>query len=117
MATYTRDDLRDAVLQELGVLDVQTDPTPEEAKRGTARCQQQLEYLYDQGLIPFDLDGEIPARYFVPLTQFIAYALALPYGVTNRAQALASNSQGAMVALSKLKAGRYMGEAQQAEYF
>lgn len=117
MATYSRIKLRNAVLQELGVVDAEAAPSEADAVIADDRCQQQLEYLYDQGYIPFDLDGEIPARFFVPLTQVIAYALMLPYGVVSRAQILGPNATAGMRALARLKAQRYVGTVQQAEYF
>jgi hypothetical protein len=117
MATYSRKDLRNAVLQEIGVVDGQGAPSAEDAALADARCQQQLEYLYDQGLIPFDLDGEIPARFFIPLVQAIAPVMIGPFGLVSRAQMLFSTGQVGMRALSRLKAHRYMGTTQQAEYY
>ena len=117
MATYSRIKLRNAVLQELGVVDAGAAPSEADAVIADDRCQQQLEYLYDQGYIPFDLDGEIPARYFIPLVRVIAYALMLPYGVVSRAQLLAANAADGIRALARLKAKRYVGSVQQAEYF
>lgn len=118
MATYTRDQLRDAVLQELGVADLQDAPSPEDAKIATDRCQQQLEILYDEGLIPFDLDGdEIPGRFFIPLTQIIAFRLMMPYGVINRAQLLAANATMGIRQLTIFKNHRYVGQTLHAEYF
>lgn len=118
MATYRRDELRDAVLQELGVIDAQGAPSPEDAKIATDRCQQQLEYLYDQGLIPFDVDGdEIPARFFIPLVSVIAYNLMLPYGVNGKAQILTMNAARNTGILSRLKNHRYMGGVVRSEYF
>lgn len=117
MATYTRTDLRNAVLQELGVVDAQGAPDEADAVLADDRCQQQLEYLYDQGLIPFDLDADIPARFFMPLVRVIAPALIAPFGVMSRAPFLTAGAQGGMAALAKLKAHRYMGAVQTAEYF
>lgn len=118
MATYTRTQLRNAVLQELGVVDADAAPSESDAVLANDRCQQQLEYLYDQGYIPFDLDSdEIPARFFVPLMQAIAYALVLPYGVLSRAPMLGSNAASGMRALARLKAHRYMGEPVRTDYF
>lgn len=114
---YTRDDLRDAVLQELGVVDPDGAPSPEDTKLANDRCQQQLEALYDAGLIPFDLEGEIPARYFIALTRIIADKLALPYGVGSRAQMLAVNARLGMQELHRLNEPRYMGEPQKALYY
>lgn len=116
MATYTRKQLRNAVLQELGVVDGSRTPSETDAVLADDRCQQHLEYLYDQGYIPFDLDGDaIPGRFFIPLTYVIAYRLSRPYGVTD--QVLLQNAAVGQKELSMLKEHRYMGETQQAEYF
>lgn len=118
MATYTRADLRNAVLTELGVLDANADPSPNDAVIADDRCQQKLEYLYDQGLIPFDLDSdEIPARFFIPLVGVISIDLVLAYGVSSRAQLLAAKAADGMQSLRRLKEHRYMGSVQRAEYF
>lgn len=118
MATYTRADLRDAVLQELGVMDPAEAPDAESAKLADDRCQQQLEYLYDDGLIPFDLDSdEVPARYFIPLVRVISECLILPYGQQSRAEVMARNSERGMRDLRRLKAEPYYGTPAQAAYF
>lgn len=118
MATYTRADLRNAVLQELGVIDGQGTPSEEDAVLADDRCQQQLEALYDDGLIPFDLDAdEIPGRFFMALVMVIAPTLMNAFGVMDRAQSL---MQGAMVGgkkLARLKAHRYIGQPVHSEYF
>jgi len=115
---YTREDLRNAVLAELGVIDAQGAPLPEDAQTGDERCQQQLEALYDAGLIPFDLDSDdIPARFFVPLTRVIADTLAVPYGIGSRANAIKLNASAGMKELHRLNQPRYMGEPQKAVYY
>src|SRR5579864_3200514 len=96
MAIYTRADLRDAVLGELGILDPNEPPSPEDAQLANDRCQQQLEFAYDQGLIWWDLDADtVPARAFVPLAQWIAYKLVTPYGALTRAAILKDNAENA----------------------
>lgn len=118
MATYTRDDLRDAVLGELGLLDPNEPPSPEDAKLATDRCQQQLEYAYDQGLIWWDLDADtIPARAFIPLAQWIAEKLITPYGAMERAALLQANAQGAEDKLIILGEQAYSGLPQTTDYF
>ncbi|HET6724792.1 MAG TPA: hypothetical protein VFH85_02165 [Gammaproteobacteria bacterium] len=112
---YQRSELRDAVLHELGVVDAQGAPSAEDAKLANDRCQQQLEYLYDAGLIPFDLDGAIPARFFIPLTSIIAYRVSGPYGIKD-AQ-LGANAASGMRDLHRLNQKRYLGAPQQAVYF
>jgi len=117
MATYTRAQLRDAVLRELGVLDAQEVPSAEEAELADDRCQQELEYLFDQGFIQFDINGPIEAKYLLPLAWIIAYNLMLPYGVLSRANELLANHGHGMKRLSRLKEGDYWGEPAQTEYY
>lgn len=118
MATYTRADLRDAVLRELGVLDAVEAPEAEDAVMADDRCQQQLEALHDDGLIPFDLDADaIPARYFLPLVRVIAEALVLPYGQQSRAELMIRNAAEGLKALRRLKAPPFYGAPQPADYF
>jgi len=118
MATYTRDDLRDAVLGELGVLDPNEPPSPEDAKLAADRCQQQLEYAYDQGLIWWDLDADtIPARAFIPLTWWIAYRLVVPYGALTRAAILKDNADQGEDQLVILGEQAYEGIQQTTDYY
>lgn len=118
MATYTRAELRDAVLRELGVLDAVEAAEAEDAVLADDRCQQQLELLHDEGLIPFDLDSDaVPAKYFVPLVRVIAEALVLPYGQQSRAELLIRNAGEGMKALRRLKAQPYYGAVAPADYY
>lgn len=118
MATYTRADLRDAVLGELGLIDPNEPPSPEDAKLANDRCQQQLEYAYDQGFIWWDLDADtIPARAFVPLSQWIAEKLITPYGALERASILKANADEAEDKLVILAEQAYTGLAQTTDYF
>ena len=118
MATYTRAELRNGVLHELGVLDAVEAPEAEDAVLADDRCQQQLESLYEDGLIPFDLDSDaIPARYFVPLVRVIAETLILPYGQQSRAEALKINGREGMKALRRLRAKPCYGTPAQATYY
>lgn len=103
MATYTRAELRNAVLHELGVLDAVEAAEAEDAVLADDRCQQQLEMLADSGLVQFDVDGAIPARYFIPLVRVIADTLSMAYGVSDRAVMLAQNAERGMRDLYRLK--------------
>lgn len=118
MATYTRADLRDAALREIGVLDATEAAEAEDAQLANDRCQQTLEYLYDEGLIPFDLDSDsIPARYFLPLVRVIADTLVTPYGQIARAVEIKQNAADGMRALHKLKANPYYGTTLKATFY
>lgn len=117
MATYTRTDLRDAVLVELGVKDAQEATQAVDAVLADDRCQQKLEALNEAGLVPFDFDSAIPARYFVPLVQVIADTLVAPYGMTDKAAYYAQNAERGMRELYKLKAPPYFGQPSKGQYF
>jgi len=121
MATYKRDELRNAVLTENGVLDGQStqgNPSPEDAKVADDLCQQELEYLFGEGLIPFDPDSDaIPGAYFRALVWYIAPALMPAFGTSSRVATLGPLQILGLQRLNRLKEFRYMGSTQQSEYF
>lgn len=117
MATYSRADLRNAVLHELGVLDAAEAPEAEDAVIADDRCQQKLEMLADDGLVQFDVDGAIPARYFIPLVRVIADTLAMPYGASERASMLAANAERGLRDLYRLKAQPHYGQTTKGTYY
>lgn len=80
MATYSREEFVRQVLLELGVLDASEAPTAEDAVFVGDRRDQKFEELYDEGLLPFDIDGEVPARYFLPLVYLVSVECATAYG-------------------------------------
>jgi len=117
MTTYTRDDLRDAVLGELGAIDPNEPPSPEDAKLAQDRCQQVLEAMYEEGLVWWDIDGDIPARAFIPTMQYIARELIVPYGALQRANIITDNAQRGEDKLWELKEQANVGLTQTADYF
>lgn len=118
MATYTRADLRNRVLGRLGALDPGEAPSPEDATDADMHAQSVLEELYDDGLIPFDLDGdEIPAPYLIPLSYLIALPMIVDYGAQAREMSIAAGAERGMKTLRRLKATPYFGTPQRAEYF
>lgn len=118
MATYTRADLVTRALQELSVVDANEAPEAEDAALADGYAQQQLEILYEDGLIPFDVDtDQIPARYFLPLVSKLAYRLVNPFSAFDRAEKLLSDDTAADRRLNKLRQRAYMGTTAQADYF
>lgn len=118
MAIYSRQDLRDAVLGELGLLDPNEPPAPEDAQLADDRCQQMLEVAYDKGLIWWDLDADtIPARALLWLAQWIAFQLVTPYGALTRAAILKDNATTAEDQLVIMASLAYDGIAQTTDYF
>lgn len=117
MATYQREDLVRSVLFELGVLDANEAPEAEDAEVVNDTAQQVIEGLYEDGLIPFDLDGVIPARYFRSLVRVIAPELSATYGTAERANLLEGNKIDAMRQLQKLRQKADLSVPTQATYF
>jgi hypothetical protein len=80
MATYSREEFVRQVLVELAVLDATEAPEAEDAQFVGDRRDQKLEELYEEGLLPFDVDAEVPGRYFLPLIAIVALECATAYG-------------------------------------
>lgn len=117
MTTYTREDLRDAVLGELGAIDPNEPPSPEDAKLANDRCQQVLEMMYEEGLVWWDIDGDLPARAFLPTAQYVARELIVPYGAFQRATFITTNAERAEDKLWELKGQANVGLTQTTDYF
>jgi hypothetical protein len=117
MATYTRAEFVRAVLIEVGVLDATEAPPAEDYTLANARTQQVFEALDDDGQITFDLDGAIPARFFLPLVQIVAEALLAPFGKTNKAQMVMANAQQARKRLRQLNQRDYVSAPTPATYY
>lgn len=118
MATYTRADLRNHVLHDLGVLDGGEAAEAEDAEFVERRMQQVLEGLHHDGLIPFNLDSDqIPARYMVPLAQVIAPTVANAFGLGQRLPDFAALAENGMRQLRRMKAQPYFGAPTKATYY
>lgn len=118
MATYTRADLRDRVLSRLGVKDAGEAVEAEDSADVLDAIQCTLEELDDDGLIPFDLDGDaIPAPYMIALSYIVAMPLVADYGQGDRLTLIAAGAANGMKRLYKLKAQPYLGTPQVATYF
>lgn len=118
MATYTRAQLIAQVLRELSVLDANEAPEAEDSAVTNQAAQTQLEILYEDGLIPFDVDTDkIPARYFLPLVSKIAYRLVNTYSAFDRAEKLLSDDTGADRRLNKLRQKATIDAPTAVDYF
>ena len=118
MATYDRQQLRAKVLARLGVLDPSQATSAEDAATIDQAIQTTLEDLYEEGLIPFDLDTTtIPAPYFDPLSFVVALPLVADFGVLGRLEMLMDQNERAMRRLRRLKAAPYVGGVVKSEYF
>lgn len=118
MATYTRSQLIAKVLQELSVLDANEAPEAEDYAVANESAQMQLEILYEDGLIPFDVDTDkIPARYFLPLVSKIAYRLVNPFSAYDREAKLLSDDTAADRRLNKLRQKATIDAPTAVDYF
>ena len=86
MTDYSKQDLRNRVLHDLGVLDISESASAEDAELVDAIVQQSLEELEDENLVIFDSQqGEtvenIPGRCFSALADFVRYHAGMSYGV------------------------------------
>ena len=120
MATYTRAQLRNAVMQELAILDANASPTAEDSVLVLAKIQQVLEGLADasEALIPFDLDADtIPGPYMIPLTRIVAPTVALAFGLADKMNMLLALEATGMRQLRRLKSRPYFGAVATANYF
>jgi hypothetical protein len=115
MATYTRAQFVRAVLIEIGVLDANESPQAADNTLADQRTQQAFEAMYDDGLIRFDLDGAIPARYFLPLVQVVARELAMPYG--KPVEKFEANAARAMRQIRRLNQAEYVSAPTAATFY
>lgn len=117
MATYPRQNLVRDCLLEIGILDANETPAAEDYATVDAVAQQRLEALYEDGLIPFDLDGVLPARYMRPLVKVIAAELVASYGVQSRAELLFAGKAEGMRELWALRDQNSFDTPTRAQYF
>lgn len=117
MATYPREEFVRQVLVELGVLDATEAPEAEDSVFVSDRTDQKFEELYEEGLIPFDVDGDIPARYFLPLMSIVAMECSASYGSSDRLAVLAPKAADGLRRLWKLRQKPVSGNPTRATYY
>lgn len=120
MATYTREELRNAILADLTITDAGEAPSAADAVFCESRVNQTLEMLASDSyaLLPFDIEGdEIPGPYFLPLAQIVAPTLALAYGKGDKLQTLKALAAEGLMELRRLKSKPYYGTTAPANYF
>ncbi len=79
------------------------------------RIASMLGQLYTDGLVPFDIDGEIPDAYTLPLAQVMAIQIAAGFGLVT--PDMAPKAGVGMNALRRLKARPHYGSPVQATYY
>lgn len=117
MATYTREQLVKSVLGELCQVDPNEDVEGADFNTVDLACQGMLESLYEDGLIPFDVDGDIPARYFIPVTWKVTRTLVNTFSAQDREQAIVANDLEADKRLNRLAQGGFIPTVTRADYF
>lgn len=116
MATYTREEFVRQVLVELTVLDANEAPEAEDAVLVGQKTDQKFEELYEEGLLPFDISGEIPGRYFLPLVAVVANECTGAFTPPHVAELEAKSVKG-MKRLWKLRQRAYFGVPTEATYY
>ncbi len=117
MATHLREELVRQVLLRLGVLDADEAPEARDAEDVNRAAQGVLEELYQDGKLPFDIQGDIPARYLMHLSFLIAVPLVTDYGVLDREASIQSGADRAMRAINRMNATTYQGAVVPSDYF
>lgn len=119
MATYNREQLRAKVLERLGQLDPAQSTSAEDAATVDQAVQTTMEDLYEDGLIPFDVDTDaIPAPHYKAISKVVAYDLIEAFGITgDRAVKLTNGEAEAMRRLRAIKDAGFAGGVVQSEYF
>lgn len=117
MATYNRDQFIRQVLIDLTILDANEAPEAEDSEQIEGRTQQKFEELYEDGLIPFDLDEDIPARYFLPLVSVVCAECITAYGLGHLTDELEGEAARGMRQLWKLRQRAYFHTPVAVNYF
>ncbi|HFF3031927.1 TPA: hypothetical protein ACGCGJ_000397 [Stenotrophomonas maltophilia] len=117
MATYSREELVRQVLLRLGVLDADEAPEARDAADVGRMAQTVMEDLYAEGKLPFDIEGNIPARYLTHLSYIIAEPLVADYGALAREATIARHADTGRKAINRLNASTYQGAVVPSDYF
>lgn len=123
MATFTREQMVKDVLAELCQTDPNQDVEAADFATVNQRCQQIMEILYEDGMLPFDIGTldtpteKIPARYHLPIVWKVARSLINTFSAQDRQDALVANDQEADRILNRLVQQGYIPTPTQACYF
>lgn len=113
----TRADLVRLTLIKLGAVDANEAPEAEDAADVDVHVQAKLEELYSDGLIPFDVDGDIPSRYMIHLAFMAALDLLGDYGAESRVESVVAGADRGRKALYRYAARPASGAVVPSEYF
>lgn len=114
---YDRETFVRQVLTDMGILAADETPSAEDAALVGQRTDQTFEALYEEGLIPFDIDGQIPARYMAPLAALVAHAVYGAFGLHDQAPFFMERATAARRQLWKLRQAPYQYVRVRATYY
>lgn len=118
MATYTRDRAYHDILVQLGQIDADEPMPAADYQTVRDRYQQEIEFLYERGLIPFDLDTDaIPARFYTSIVAKVAYALMNDYSAFDRKDTLFKAAEDAETRLNQMRQKQQLQQTTSAEFF
>lgn len=117
MATRSKAELRDSVLQELNALPSGQVASAEDAALAEARIQEVLEELDEDKLLTWDMDSDIPAKAFLPMVAIVAFALMGAFGQQPRQAELERGDMMGRRKLRKQAALPFGRTTVQADYF
>ena len=110
-----RTDLRQMVAEEAGVIAAGEALAAADVDYIERRIDSILGQLYEDGLIPFDVEGEIPAAYVLPLAQVMGIQIAAGFGILTPEMPAKANE--GMASLRRLKVKPYYGTPARATYY
>lgn len=117
MATFERERLVRRVLMALGALGANDAPDADDSALVQEVYAQKADELYEEGLLPFDVEGDIPGRYFLPLVWILARELLADFGKFGRAQVVEVRAAEADKRLWQLRKAAYVHTPTRATYY
>jgi hypothetical protein len=111
----TRTDLRQTVAEEATIASSGETMSAEDYEYVERRIDSKLAYLLDEGLLPFDIEGEIPQKYLLPVARVIAAECANGFGMdVQKAEALGLKG---MRELRRMKSKPRFGTPNKSTYY
>lgn len=113
----TQADLRNMILSRLGAADGVAAPNAEDAVRVEDEMRSVLAGLADDGLLPFDIEGDIPAAYMTPLSYIVAQELIADYGQSQQTEVVIAGAERGRRRLYTLQAQPEVGTTVRGTYY
>lgn len=110
-----RTNLRQMVAEEAGVIAAGEALAAADVDYIERRITSIFGQLYEDGLVPFDVDGDIPDAYMLPLAQVMGIQIAAGFGLLT--PDMPPKAGEGMASLRRLKAKPYYGTPARATYY